>query len=61
MSRGLRVFIRDSYRISEICAVMVISGVLTFLCGCGSLRAKITITDEVFKVSKCYNDEVFKA
>ena len=44
-----RVFISGSYRISEFCAVMVILGDLTFLCGCGSLRAKITRSQHIKK------------
>ena len=44
-----RVFISESYRISEFCAVMVILGDLTFLCGCGSLRAKITRSQHIKK------------
>ena len=49
MSSAVCVFIRGTYENWEICAVMVILGDLTFLCGCGRLRAKIAITDEVFK------------
>jgi len=43
VSSAVGVFISGSYENWEICAVMVILGDLTFLCGCGRVRAKIAI------------------
>jgi hypothetical protein len=47
--KTVRVFISGPYKIWEDCADLVISEVLTFLCGCGSLRAKIAIRTELSK------------
>jgi len=44
-----RVFISGSYENWEDCADLVISEVLTFLCGCGRLRAKIAIRTDIYK------------
>jgi len=41
--KTVRVFISGSYKNWEDCVVLVISEVLTFLRGCGRLRAKIAI------------------
>ena len=46
---GVRVFISGSYKIWEDCGDLVILGVLTFLCGCGSLQAKITRSQHIKK------------
>ena len=47
--KTVRVFISGSYKNWEDCAVLVILGDLTFLCGCGSLRAKIAIRTDIYK------------
>ena len=47
--KTVRVFISGSYKNWEDCAVLVISEVLTFLRGCGRLRAKIAIRTRVSK------------
>jgi hypothetical protein len=47
--KTVRVFISGSYKNWEFCAVMVILGVLTFLRGCGRLRAKIAIKTDISK------------
>ena len=47
--KTVRVFISGSYKNWEDCAVLVISEVLTFLRGCGRLRAKIATTDDIYK------------
>ena len=46
------VFISDPYKNWEDCAVLVISGVLTFLRLCVRVRAKIAIRTGVSKGSK---------
>jgi hypothetical protein len=44
-----RVFISGSYVCEGLGGVSVILGDLTFLCGCGSLRAKITRSQHIKK------------
>ncbi len=47
--KTVRVFISGSYKNWEDCAVLVISEVLTFLRGCGRLRAKIAIRTDIIR------------
>ena len=47
--KTVRVFISGPYKNWEDCAVLVISEVLTFLRGCGRLRAKITRSQHIKK------------
>ena len=46
---GFGVFISGGDDLRGLCAVLVISEVLTFLRGCGRLRAKIAIRVKVSK------------
>ena len=47
--KTVRVFISGPYKNWEDCAVLVISEVLTFLRGCGRLRAKIAIRTDIIR------------
>ena len=61
MSSGLGVFMSGSYVLGDFGGIRLYSGDLTFVRLCGSLRAKITRTQHIYKGLNAIRSKVYKA